>query len=241
VEQLIPEEGKIDIVYEDEHFIAIHKPTGLLSHPNPGHNDGSLLNVLLYMGYDLKGGEDPIRSGLVHRLDRDTTGVLLLSKTQEAYDKLQDIFKAREIEKIYHFPAYGHVRRMEFTRNDSIGRHPIKRNTRMIDPEGRSAKTNFKLIELYNSKFTLWKASPKTGRTHQIRVHAQAAGLSILGDPHYSEGVATQTLKIKPQRTLLHCSELDFIHPFSKEKLSIVAPYPEDFKTSLEELEALKN
>lgn len=237
---LIPEEGHIEILFEDEHFIAIQKPTGLLSHPNPGHNQGSLLNILLHMGYDLQGGDDPIRLGLVHRLDRDTTGVLLLSKSAEAYDKLQGLFKQRVIEKTYHFPAYGQVRRMEFTRKDPLGRHSIKRNTRVVDPEGRAAETHFKLIDLFNNKYTLWKASPKTGRTHQIRVHAQCAGLSILGDPHYSEGIATQILKVKPSRTLLHCSKLAFKHPLTGQQLEIKAPYPEDMKRSLDELASLK-
>jgi 23S rRNA pseudouridine1911/1915/1917 synthase len=238
--KLVPEEGHIDILFEDEHFIAIQKPTGLLSHPNPGHNEGSLLNVLLYMGYQLQGGDDPIRHGLIHRLDRDTTGVLLLSKSTEAYDKFQQLFKQRVIDKTYHFPAYGQVRRMEFTRKDPLGRHNTKRNTRVVDPEGRTAETHFKLIELFNHKYTLWKASPKTGRTHQIRVHAQCAGLSVLGDPHYSEGIATQTLSIKPKRTLLHCSKLSFNHPLTGQHLEIKAPYPEDFKHSLDELKSLK-
>lgn len=231
--QLTPEEGHIDIVHEDEHFIAINKPSGLLSHPNPGQDGGSILNVLLHMGYQLVGGDDPIRQGLIHRLDRDTSGLLLLSKTQEAYQKFQNLFRDRQVEKTYHFPSYGKFKRMEFTRRDPLGRHPIRRNTRMVDPEGRDAETRFVLKELYSQRHALWIAQPKTGRTHQIRVHAQAAGLSILGDPHYSDGNALQGLNIHVDRTLLHCFALKFKHPFSKEQITLEAPYPKDFEEAL--------
>jgi 23S rRNA pseudouridine1911/1915/1917 synthase len=241
VDLLIEEPGSIRILFEDDHLVAIDKPAGLLSHPNPGEDSGSILNVLRYMGYHFVGGEDPLRYGLIHRLDKDTTGILLLSKTQEAYDKTQNMFRDRLVEKCYVFPAFGPVRRMEFTRKDPLGRHPVRRNTRVIDPQGRDAETHFNLLEMFNSKYTLWEAHPKTGRTHQIRVHAQAAKLSILGDPHYSVGLATRDLKFKPERTLLHCSTLDILHPISGEELHVESTYPEDFQTMLTELRALKN
>ena len=240
MEHIIEEPSSIGILYEDEHLVAIDKPAGLLSHPNPGSDFGSVLNVLQNMGYHFVGGEDPVRSGLIHRLDRDTSGVLLLSKTQEAYEKTQNLFRERQIRKCYHFPAFGAVRRMEFTRRDPLGRHPVRRNTRMIDPAGRDAETHFKLLEIFSPKFTFWEAQPKTGRTHQIRVHAQAALLSILGDPHYSVGLAVRDLNYKPERTLLHCVSIDFTHPITGVELHIQSPYPADFEENLKELRALK-
>ena len=228
------QEGHIDILFEDEYIIAINKPSGWLSHPNPGHELDSVLNILIHMGYELVGGEDPLRYGLIHRLDRDTSGLLLLSKTQEAYELFQNMFRDRVVAKTYHFPSYGKFKRMQFTRKDPLGRHPIRRNTRMVDPNGRDAETRFELKEMYSQRHALWMAQPKTGRTHQIRVHAQAAGLSILGDPHYSDGNALQGLDIKVDRTLLHCQNLKFTHPFTKKEVSIDAPYPDDFVNALE-------
>jgi 23S rRNA pseudouridine1911/1915/1917 synthase len=238
---LPPEDGNIQILYEDEYIIAINKPSGLLSHPNPGQETGSILNILIHMGQSLAGGEAPMRNGLIHRLDRDTSGVLLLSKSQEAYQKFQDLFRNRKVLKTYHFPSYGKFKRMQFTRTDKLGRHPIKRTTRMVDPNGRDAETRFELKQMYSQRHALWAAFPKTGRTHQIRVHAQAAGLSILGDPHYSDGNALQGLPIETNRTLLHCHQLEFTHPFHDKKVLVEAPYPEDFEKALEELKELAN
>lgn len=189
------------------------------------------------MGLPLEGGEDPARKGLVHRLDRDTSGVLLCSKTEEAYHKLQDQFRCREVGKTYRLLASGKIRRMEFTRRDSLGRHPVKRNTRMVDPNGRDAETSFKLKELLGDRFALWEAFPKTGRTHQIRVHAKAAGFSILGDPHYADRNSLQGSGLsRLNRTLLHCCELSLSHPATEEKIKILSEYPTDFSEVLHHL-----
>ena len=240
LEHLIEEPSSVDIIYQDEHILAIDKPAGLLSHPNPGSDDCSVISVLNKMGYHLVGGDDPLRSGLIHRLDRDTSGILLLAKSHKAYEKAQNLFRERLVKKCYHFPAFGPVRRMEFTRRDPLARHPVRRNTRIIDPEGRDAETHFKLLEIFSPKYTLWEAQPKTGRTHQIRVHAQAAQLSILGDPHYSVGLAIRDLKFKPTRTLLHCVSVQMSHPMTGAELRIESPYTLDFEENLEELRALK-
>jgi 23S rRNA pseudouridine1911/1915/1917 synthase len=230
----------LPLLYDDEYFVAINKPSGLLSHANPGKEEDSVVARLLDMGIPLEGGEDPLRTGLVHRLDRDTSGVLLCAKHAEAYQKLQDQFRERKISKTYHFLGSGKIRRMEFTRRDSLGRHPVRRNTRMVDPDGRDAETFFRLSELIGDRFALWEARPKTGRTHQIRVHAKAAGFSILGDPHYADRNSLQGSGLKGlERTLLHCSKLGFAHPMSGEKMEVGSDYPADFSGVLSHLREL--
>jgi 23S rRNA pseudouridine1911/1915/1917 synthase len=224
----------LSLIFEDEHFLAIDKPSGLLSHANPGKEEDSVVSRLLEMGLSLVGGEDPLRTGLVHRLDRDTSGILLCSKSEEAYRGLQDQFRNREVSKTYHFLASGKIRRMEFTRRDRLGRHPVRRNTRMVSPEGRDAETSFRLMELLGDRFALWEAKPKTGRTHQIRVHAKAAGFSILGDPHYADRNSLQGSDMdKPGRTLLHCCKLSFSHPIEKNVMEVNSEYPGDFSETL--------
>ncbi|MBF0197337.1 MAG: RluA family pseudouridine synthase [Planctomycetes bacterium] len=228
--QLIPEEGELSILHEDEHMLVVNKSSGLLSQPNPGTNTGSILNIILAHGHQLEGGDDESRQGLVHRLDKDTSGILVLSKTQEAYQTLQNSFRLREVEKEYHFLAFGKLLRMEFTSRLPLGRHPKKRNTRMHDENGRDAETHFKLMELGRDKYSMWKASPKTGRTHQIRIHAAEAGLYIVGDPHYSKHNACKTIQGKKiTHTMLHSQTLSLPHPESKEKINFTAPYPEDY------------
>ena len=236
---LIPEEGELEVLHEDEHLLVVNKPAGILSHPNPGHFTGSILNRVLYHGYQLKGGEDPLRFGLVHRLDKDTSGILILSKQEESYTIMQNHFRDREVRKEYCFLAFGAVRRMELTCTLALGRHPKKRNTRMVLPEGRDAETYFCLKKMFGPKYSMWTAVPKTGRTHQIRVHAAESGLWILGDPHYSKHNAAKVIKGVPiPRTMLHCNGLETTHPESGEALSISAPLPKDFKDTLSLLES---
>lgn len=235
--ELVPEDGDLEIIYEDDLMLAISKPAGKLSHPNPGQSKGSILNVIHARGLILEGGEDPIRTGLVHRLDKDTSGVLILSKSQEAYEKLQAEFKNRMVEKKYHLLAHGKVRRMEYTCTKALGRHPVKRNTRRVDPQGRSAETYFELLEQFQKNYSLWQAQPKTGRTHQIRIHIKECGLSVVGDPHYSNlNSAIQFPGEKIDRTMLHCLEMKIRHPGSGEMLNLHAPYAMDFERALSAL-----
>jgi len=217
------------IIFEDDEMLVVNKPSGVLSQPNQkGETD--ILKIISNMGIHLLGGEDPSRSGLVHRLDRDTSGVLLLSKSQDSYQKLQDEFRLRSVAKTYHFLSIGQVKKMEFTSKLPLGRHPKKRHTRMVCEDGRDAETYFKLLELYNKKYALWCACPKTGRTHQIRVHASEAGLSILGDPFYSKNNQYPNLENGSiDHTMLHCKEISIKHPIKGEVLTFEAPYPKDF------------
>lgn len=227
------------ILFEDDHLVVVNKPSGLLSQPNK-EGDDSILSEVAKLDIQLSGGEDPMRYGLVHRLDRDTSGVLILSKNQVSYQTLQDQFRERTVEKEYHFLATGFVKKMQFSVDLPLGRHPKKRQTRMVQEDGRDALTHFKLIKLYGKKYSLWKATPKTGRTHQIRVHASESGLSILGDPHYSKNNQYAGLQDQhPNRTMLHCYQLDFQHPIEKTTLSIKAEYPTDFQLLKSKIESL--
>jgi len=228
----------VSIIYSDDHFLAINKPAGVLSQPNSNSDGDSILKLVHEMGYHIVGGDDPTRRGLIHRLDRDTSGLLLLSLSEIAHQKFQALFKARTVKKTYHFPAYGRLKRMEFTRRDKLGRNPFKHTTRQVDPEGRDAETHFKLIKIGLFNTSLWEAHPKTGRTHQIRVHAEVGGLSILGDPHYGKRLQiNRTQDLNLTHTMLHCKKLEFIHPFSEEPLSLECPYPDDFKSCLDTLQ----
>ena len=217
------------IIFEDDHMLVVNKQSGMLSQPNQ-KGDPDILKTISNMGIHLIGGEDPSRYGLVHRLDRDTSGILLLSKSQESYKKLQDEFRLRQVNKTYHFLSIGQVKKMEFTSKFPLGRHPKKRHTRMVCENGRDAETHFKLIELYAKRYALWCAIPKTGRTHQIRVHASEAGLSILGDPFYSKNNQYPNLDNNAiDHTMLHCIEIAIKHPVTDEIVTFNAPYPEDF------------
>lgn len=235
---LLPEPGSLDILYEEEGFLIINKPSGILSQPNPGHTTGSILNRVISYGIKLEGGSDPNRPGLVHRLDRDTSGILILSKNQETYTKLQDCFKQRSVKKCYHFLAHGKIKRMEYSNHSPLGRHPKKRNTRIVTPDGKEAHTHFKLIKMYGQKYSLWEAKPTTGRTHQIRVHAKNSNFDILGDPHYANKNSLQGLQhLGITRTMLHAFSIQIKHPHSDQNLYFEAPYPQDFKDAAHELE----
>ncbi len=240
-QELSAEEGEnIPILYEDEHLLVVNKPHGILSHPNPGHQSGSILNQLLRQGFHVAGGEDPMRKGLVHRLDRDTSGVMILSKHEECYRKLQQAFHDRLVHKRYQCLSSGKVTRMEFHCELRLSRNPKRRTLRMVDPEGREAVTHFKCIARYNQgRHHLIEAKPVTGRTHQIRIHLKECCLPILGDPSY--GRADIPIQLRPliKRTLLHCCEMELPHPFVEKNVVFSCPLPADFLAVQEALQQM--
>lgn len=236
--ELKPEEGtEIEILYRDEDLTVINKPAGLLTHPNPGHGDASVLNRLLARGIETRGGEDPLRPGVVHRLDRDTSGVLILTNHEDAHRAMSAAFRERKVQKTYHAITVGKVRRMEFACEMPLARDPKRRNTRCVDPEGKSATTRFKLVRLLREPFALFEAHPREGRTHQIRVHLAKSALPILGDPLYSDGHASSLAKqFGVSRTMLHCHQLEFHHPFCGKELCLIAEKPDDWEECLKKL-----
>lgn len=225
---LEPESIPLDILYEDEHIIAINKPAGMVVHPAPGHWSGTFVNALLGYCQNIAPGSDPLRPGIVHRLDKDTTGILLAAKTLIAHQKLIELFSTRQMDKLY--LAVCHGKPTTNLINMPIGRHPVHRKEMAVLPDGREAVTEIQ-VAAFNDKVSLVVAKPRTGRTHQIRVHLKAVGAPILGDPIYGRPSAHTE-----ERPLLHAYRLSFDHPITGEKVRLMAPIPEDMLIWLKKL-----
>ncbi len=218
----------LDILYEDDHILAINKPPGMVVHPAPGHWSGTFVNALLAHCEKLAPSSDPLRPGIVHRLDKDTSGVLIAAKTLLAHQKLIEDFSLRRMEKTY--LAICHGKPPNGVVNAPIGRHPVHRKEMAIIPDGKEAITSIQTLAC-NAHFSLVLARPKTGRTHQIRVHLKHLRCPVLGDPIYGNPSGEA-----PARLLLHAYRLEFKHPITKLPLCLSAPIPEDFKPWLYKL-----
>ena len=219
---LQPEAIPLEILYEDEHLLAINKPAGMVVHPAPGHWSGTFVNALLGYTQNIAPGSDPLRPGIVHRLDKDTSGVLIAAKTLPAHQKLIELFASRKMEKSY--LAICHGRPSNGIINAPIGRHPVHRKEMAALPDGREAITEIQLLAFHDNT-SLVLAKPRTGRTHQIRVHFKHIGCPIVGDPVYGKG--------EPPRQLLHAYRLNFIHPITRSPIQLAAPIPEDMKAAI--------
>ncbi len=217
----------LDILYEDDHLICVNKPHNMVVHPAPGHSEGTFVHALLYHCNQLV-SNDPIRPGIVHRLDKDTSGVLLAAKTPVAHAKLVDMFKHRQMHKTY--IAITHSRpTIAKTINAPIARHPKQRKLFDVSyDKGREAITHITHLHSTHTHSVL-QVNPITGRTHQIRVHLKYLGAPILGDPLY--GTKKDPLN---HRLLLHAYMLEFTHPISNKQLSFKAPLPDSMKKYLE-------
>jgi 23S rRNA pseudouridine1911/1915/1917 synthase len=224
---LEPENIPLDILYEDPYLIAVNKPAGMVVHPAPGHPSGTFVNALLFHCRGLQ-GTDPLRPGIVHRLDKDTSGILLAAKTSEAHQRLVKLFSERKIEKTYLAIAIGKV--TDGLIDSPIGRHPVHRKEMAISPQGKEAKTFCRLIN-YCEGLSLVELKLITGRTHQIRVHLKSRGTPVLGDPVYGSDAFNQ--KFKATRQLLHASQVHLTHPMTQEPIQILAPLPSDFSAFL--------
>ena len=231
--ELIPESIPLDILYEDEHLIIINKPAGLVVHPAPGNMSGTLVNaVLAHCGEQLLGIGGVQRPGIVHRLDQNTTGAIVVAKTDLAHQHLQAQMKAKTARRQYLGVVYGAPRQEAGTIDAPIGRHPSDRKRQAIVPEdkgGRQAITHWQVEERL-SNFTLLRFRLETGRTHQIRVHSTDMGHPIVGDPTYGSG---RSVGVNLPGQALHAERLELIHPASGETVVAVAPLPESFETLL--------
>jgi 23S rRNA pseudouridine1911/1915/1917 synthase len=220
----------LDIIFEDEYLLALNKPTGIVVHPAPGHYTGTLVNALLYHCKDLSGIGGVERPGIVHRLDKDTSGLVLVAKTELAHKNLAAQFKKREIHKEYLAIVKGNVKKDTGLVNASIGRHKIHRkkmDTRALN--GREASTEYQVV--YRCKdWSYLKLWPKTGRTHQIRVHLASIHHPVIGDLLY--GGKSPNLKIP--RQALHAHRLELKHPVLDSDLSFNASLPPDMKIFLQ-------
>ncbi len=234
----------LTILYEDSSIIIIDKPSGMVVHPAYGNLSGTLVNALLYHCKDLTGINGVLRPGIVHRLDKGTSGVMVVAKNDEAYHHLARQFKNRTVGKVYLAIVYGKFGEDEGLIDSAIGRHPSERKRMSTRAKkGRMAITHWKKIEELDG-FTLLEIFPQTGRTHQIRVHLSSTGHPLLGDPLYGrkgrpgtihDPVLRECVK-RMNRQALHAKRLEFTHPRTGERVQFVSPIPQDMKEVLEGL-----
>ena len=227
-----PENIPLDVLYEDDRLLVINKPAGLVVHPAAGHARGTLVNALLHhCAGQLSGVGGVARPGIVHRLDKDTSGCLVVAKDDSAHLALSAQFADRKTTKIYHALVCGHPRKDRLTVKAPIARHPVQRKKMAIVESGRAAHTDFRTLETLRES-TLVEATLHTGRTHQIRVHLQHLGCPLVGDPVYGGRPArlfAQATGYEAPRQMLHAAALGFTHPLSGQPLQVNAPSPDDF------------
>lgn len=228
-----PEEIPFQILYEDEYLLALSKPPGLVVHPGSGNRSGTLVNGLVHHCHAIASVGDDIRPGIVHRLDKDTSGLMLVAKDEKVLRLLAAEFKNRRVEKEYITLVYGIMREQQGRIVAPIGRHPVHRQKMSVqEVNGRHAATNWRVITEFESRFTLLAVQIETGRTHQIRVHMNHIGNPVAGDLVY--GARHQDRRFV--RQMLHAARLGFIHPVTKRHLTIVAPLWPDFLQVIENL-----
>jgi 23S rRNA pseudouridine1911/1915/1917 synthase len=233
-----PEAMPLDILFEDDALLVLNKPAGLVVHPAASHEAHTLVNALLHhCAGQLSGIGGVARPGVVHRLDQETSGCLVVAKTDESHLALSAQFAGRQVEKIYHAIVCGELARESGEIRAAIARHPSHRKRMAVraDAAGRAAHTSYQVLERLRAA-TLVEARPHTGRTHQIRVHFQFLGHPLAGDKTYG---ARQNQRLRelthyePPRVMLHARELSFLHPRNGQWMSFTAPLPEDFRDAL--------
>lgn len=222
----------VEVVYEDDDIIVVNKPKGMVVHPANGNPDGTLVNAIMAMCKDsLSGIGGEIRPGIVHRLDKDTSGLLIVAKNDTAHINMSNQIKNREVKKIYIALVRGVVSENEATINMPIGRSAKDRKKMAVRKDGKEAVTHFKVLRRYR-KYTLLEVKIDTGRTHQIRVHMSEIGHPVVGDMVYSNG--KNEFGIEGQ--MLHAKSLDFKHPITGKQMHLEAELPEYFEKVLEQL-----
>ena len=231
--EILPEDIPLDILYEDSDVIVVNKPQGMVVHPAPGHTSGTLVNALMFhCGDDLSGINGEKRPGIVHRIDKDTSGVLMIAKNDMAHQSLAAQLAEHSITRKYNAVVYNGFNEDEGTVDQPIGRNPQDRKKMAVTQKhSRHAVTHYRVIERME-KFTLIEAQLETGRTHQIRVHMTYIGHPLLGDPVY--GPKKQPISLEGQA--LHARVLGFIHPRTGEYMEFEAPLPPYFEALLERL-----
>lgn len=229
--ELLPENISLDIVYEDEDVIVVNKPQGMVVHPAAGNQSGTLVNALLYhCGDNLSAINGVIRPGIVHRIDKDTAGLLIVAKNNESHLKLSEQLKSRKAARRYYALVNGRVK-SDGTVNKSIARHPKDRKKMAVVSGGREAITHYHVLENFDG-YTLLECVLETGRTHQIRVHMASIGHSLVGDRLY--GIAKE--KIKTDGQLLFAKTIGFVHPRTGEYMEFSADLPDWFEDILNKL-----
>ena len=241
-----PENIPLDVVYEDEDIIVVNKPSGMVVHPAAGNPNGTLVNALLYhCGDSLSGIGGVVRPGIVHRIDKDTSGLLVVAKNDEAHLFLSEQIKRHDVSRIYYAIACGNVKNEEGTVNAPLGRSPSDRKKMAIikDPtkNSKEAITHYTVLERFNG-FTFIKCKLETGRTHQIRVHMASLGHALLGDEVYGGDKTKfgQTTKALISGQCLHAGELILTHPRTKQIMHFTCPMPDNMTALLEKLRRMQ-
>jgi 23S rRNA pseudouridine1911/1915/1917 synthase len=221
-QRLEPEQMELRIAYEDEHLVVVDKPAGLVVHPAPGHATGTLVHGLL--AHDVAGGDED-RPGIVHRLDRDTSGLMVVARSEEAHRRLQELVRRRELERHYLALVVGKPRSRAGRIEAPIGRDRREPMRHSLDTDTpHDAVTHFEVVELF-PRHALLDVKLETGRTHQIRVHLNAVGLPVAGDSAYG-----RPHELGLERQFLHAARLAFTHPFTGERVAVESPLPEDLQ-----------
>lgn len=229
--ELEPEDIPLTIIYQDENVIVVDKPAGMTVHPAPGHPRGTLVNALLAACPDLRGIGGTLRPGIVHRLDKDTSGLIVVAKNERANRALQAQLKAREMKKTYLALVRGVPKPREGMIEAPIGRNPKNRKKMAVVANGRDAQTRYRVVEVFgDDEYSLVEAKPISGRTHQIRVHLAALNHPIVGDVTY--GKKSDLV----DRQFLHASKLDFAMPVSERRIEFESPLPTDLRMALNRL-----
>jgi 23S rRNA pseudouridine1911/1915/1917 synthase len=235
-EQVLPQSIPLDVVYEDGALLVVNKPAGMVVHPSPGHSQGTLVNALLARYPHLAAGDEG-RAGIVHRLDRDTSGLIIVGKTEAALKHLRQQFKMRKVEKTYLALVHGRPPAPEGIIEAPVGRDPRQRQRMAVVSGGRAARTRYVLREDLG-EYSLLAASPETGRTHQIRVHLAWLGVPVAGDRVYGPQRNVRRVRndLGLERQFLHAWRLSFERPGSRERLALEAPLPPDLQRVIDAL-----
>ena len=231
---ILPENIPLDILYEDEDILIINKPKGMVVHPAAGHYSGTLVNALMYYcGDSLSGINGILRPGIVHRIDMDTTGSLLVCKNDFAHQRLAEQLKVHSIKRVYHAIVHGNLKEDSGTINEPIGRHPTERKKMCVNHQnGRDAVTHYEVLERFGD-YTYIACRLETGRTHQIRVHMASMHHPLLGDKVYGPQKCPFP---ELQGQTLHAKILGIVHPRTGKYLEVDAPLPEYFEKILQKL-----
>lgn len=230
--KLKAQEIPLDIIYEDNDIIVVNKPKGMVVHPANGNPDGTLVNAILAICKNsLSGIGGELRPGIVHRLDKDTSGLIIVAKNDKAHINMSEQIKERNVKKTYIALVRGNVPEEEATINMPIGRSTKDRKKMAVTKNGKQAITHFKVLKRY-SKYTLLEIKIETGRTHQIRVHMAEIGYPVVGDAVYSNG--KNEFGIEGQ--MLHAYKLEFMHPITNKHMELTSPLPQYFEEILKKL-----
>lgn len=234
---ILPEDIPLDILYEDDDVLIVNKPKGMVVHPSAGHASGTLVNAVMYHCHDsLSGINGEIRPGIVHRIDMDTTGSLIVCKNDESHVQIAAQIKEHSVTRRYRGIVCGHVKDDAGVIDAPIGRHPVDRKKMAINEKnGKRAVTHYKVLERF-SRYTYMEFELETGRTHQIRVHMASIGHPLLGDTLYSNGKSPYRL----QGQTLHAMTIGFIHPSTGKYFEVSAPLPEYFEKILKDLRSMR-